>query len=117
MSAIWAHKHSWPFKKPVDAIKLKLPHYHTIIKQPMDFGTIKKRLNNKYYWSAMECIDDFRLVFRNCVIYNKPDQDIVLMSKALEKLFGTKLELMMENEQDMDELKATVKKRKKAHSE
>lgn len=83
----------------------------------MDFGTIKKRLNNKYYWSAMECIDDFRLVFRNCVIYNKPDQDIVLMSKALEKLFETKLELMMENEQDMDELKATVKKRKKAHSE
>ena len=114
MSAIWAHKHSWPFKKPVDAIKLKLPDYHSIIKQPMDFGTIKKRLNNKYYWSATECIDDFRLVFRNCVIYNKPDQDIVLMSKALEKLFEAKLELMMGNEQDMDELKATVKKRKKA---
>ena len=38
------------------------------------------------------------------------------MSKALEKLFETKLELMMENEQDLDELKATVKKRKKAQS-
>ena len=102
-----------PPDRPVDAIKLKLPDYHTIIKQPMDFGTIKKRLNNKFYWSATECIDDFRLVFRNCVIYNKPDQDIVLMSKALEKVFESKLELMMENEEDMDALKAAVKRRKK----
>lgn len=114
MSALWAHKHSWPFKKPVDAVKLKLPDYHTIIKQPMDFGTIKKRLNNKYYWSASECLDDFRLVFRNCVIYNKPDQDIVLMSKTLQTVFDLKLEMMMENEQDIDALKPAVKRRKKA---
>merc|ERR1719341_868909 len=37
MPAIWAHKFTWPFKKPVDAIKLGIPDYHTIIKQPMDF--------------------------------------------------------------------------------
>ena len=117
MSALWGHKFAWPFKKPVDAIKLKLPDYHTIIKQPMDLGTIKKRLNNKYYWSSRECIDDFNLVFRNCLIYNKPDQDIVLMGKSLEKVFESKMEMMMENEQDMDALKASVKRRKKAPGE
>ena len=35
------------------------------------------------------------------------------MSKALEKVFESKLELMMENEEDMDALKAAVKRRKK----
>jgi len=117
MPSIWGHKFAWPFKKPVDAIKLKLPDYHIIIKQPMDFGSIKKRLNNKFYWSSKECIEDINLVFRNCLIYNKPDQDIVLMGKALEKLFESKMEMMMETEQDMDALKASVKRRKKAPGE
>jgi hypothetical protein len=40
--ALWKHKFAWPFKRPVDAEKLRLPDYHTIIKQPMDLGTIRK---------------------------------------------------------------------------
>eukprot|EP00092_Neocalanus_flemingeri_P006367 GFUD01006855.1.p1 GENE.GFUD01006855.1~~GFUD01006855.1.p1 ORF type:complete len:1256 (-),score=208.17 GFUD01006855.1:108-3875(-) len=115
--ALWGHKYAWPFKKPVDAIKLKLPDYHTIIKQPMDLGTIRKRLNNKYYWSSKECNEDINLVFRNCLIYNKPDQDIVLMGKTLAQVFESKIELMMETEQDMDALKASVKRRKKEPGE
>jgi len=51
------------FQTPVDAVKLNIPDYHTIIKNPMDFGTIKKRLDNNYYWSAKECIKDFNTVF------------------------------------------------------
>ena len=46
LSCVWAHKYAWPFKKPVDADALRLPDYHTLIKQPMDLATIKKRLNN-----------------------------------------------------------------------
>lgn len=38
-------------------------------------GTIKKRLENSYYWNAQECIQDFNTMFTNCYIYNK-----VLMS-------------------------------------
>ena len=44
------HNHSWPFVKPVDTIKLGLPDYHKLIKQPMDLATVKKRLDNNYYW-------------------------------------------------------------------
>ena len=32
---------------PVDADKLRLPDYHKIVTQPMDLGTVKKRLQNK----------------------------------------------------------------------
>ncbi len=45
--------------------------YHTIIKNQMDMGTIKKRLENVYYWSASECMQDFNTMFTNCYIYNK----------------------------------------------
>ena len=37
----------------------------------MDMGTIKKRLENSYYWNAQECIQDFNTMFTNCYIYNK----------------------------------------------
>lgn len=37
----------------------------------MDMGTIKKRLENNYYWSASECVQDFHTMFTNCYIYNK----------------------------------------------
>ena len=108
LPALWQHKFSWPFKKPVthtscligfpqccsvqvDAVKLRLPDYHTIIKQPMDLGTVKKRLVNKYYWCGKEAEADLRLVFTNCCLYNKPDQDIAFMGRTLESLLNSRL--------------------------
>lgn len=38
----------------------------------MDLGTIKKKLNQKKYANAQACIDDFRLMFKNCYTYNRP---------------------------------------------
>ena len=94
MTSMFNHKDSWPFRTPVDAIKLKIPDYHTIVKYPMDLGTIKKRLTNKYYWSAQEVQDDFKLMFGNCYLYNKPDYDIVVMCKELERAYDKKIEQM-----------------------
>ena len=71
MKVVWKHKFAWPFQEPVDAIKLEVPDYHEIIKHPMDFGTIRKRLENNYYYSAKDCIKDFNTVFNNCYEYNK----------------------------------------------
>lgn len=60
----------------------------------MDLGTIKKRLENSYYWSGKECIQDFNTMFTNCYVYNKPGEDVVVMAQALEKLFLTKVFLI-----------------------
>ena len=57
--AMWKHPNSWPFHVPVDSIALGIPDYHDVIKTPMDFGTIDKRLKNLYYNDVSECIDDF----------------------------------------------------------
>ncbi|RXN26927.1 bromodomain-containing 3-like isoform X1 [Labeo rohita] len=101
VKTLWRHQFAWPFYQPVDAVKLGLPDYHTIIKNPMDMGTIKKRLENVYYWSASECMQDFNTMFTNCYIYNKPTDDIVLMAQALEKIFLQKVALMPQEEVEL----------------
>ncbi|XP_055932434.1 bromodomain-containing protein 3-like isoform X2 [Argiope bruennichi] len=98
MKAVWKHQFAWPFYQPVDAVKLNIPDYHKIIKVPMDLGTIKKRLENYYYYSSSECIQDCNTMFMNCYIYNKPGEDVVLMAQTLEKLFLTKIAGMPKEE-------------------
>uniref|UniRef100_A0A3B3VH33 Bromodomain-containing protein 2 n=1 Tax=Poecilia latipinna TaxID=48699 RepID=A0A3B3VH33_9TELE len=98
LKSLWRHHFAWPFHEPVDAIKLGLPDYHKIIKNPMDMGSIKKRLENNYYRSASECMQDFNTMFTNCYIYNKPTDDIVLMAQSLEKAFLQKVAQMPQEE-------------------
>uniref|UniRef100_A0A672T4S1 Bromodomain-containing protein 3-like n=1 Tax=Sinocyclocheilus grahami TaxID=75366 RepID=A0A672T4S1_SINGR len=101
VKTLWKHQFAWPFYTPVDAIKLNLPDYNKIIKNPMDMGTIKKRLENNYYWTAGECMQDFNTMFTNCYIYNKPTDDIVLMAQALEKIFLQKVAQMPQEEVEL----------------
>lgn len=112
MKDVWKHKFSWPFQQPVDAKKLNLPDYHKIIKQAMDLGTIKKRLENNYYQSSKDCINDFNTMFTNCYVYNKPGEDVVVMAQALEKVFLTKVALMPKEEVEIESGKTNKNKKK-----
>ncbi|XP_054272014.1 bromodomain-containing protein 3-like isoform X3 [Macrosteles quadrilineatus] len=102
LKPVWKHQYAWPLQQPVDANKLNLPDYHKLIKCPMDLGTIKKRLENNYYWSGKECIQDFNTMFTNCYVYNKPGEDVVVMAQTLEKLFLTKVAGMPKEEIELD---------------
>ncbi|KAI5642513.1 bromodomain-containing protein [Phthorimaea operculella] len=103
MKAVWKHQFAWPFHQPVDAKKLNLPDYHKIIKKPMDLGTIKKRLESNYYYSAQECIQDFNTMFTNCYVYNKPGEDVVVMAQTLEKLFLNRIAQMEKEEKEIEQ--------------
>lgn len=115
MKAVWKHQFSWPFQQPVDAKKLNLPDYHKIIRKPMDLGTVKKRLENNYYWTAKECISDVTTLFSNCYVYNKPGEDVVVMAQTLEKLFLSKLALLPKEELEI-EVQSNKGTKKKAPS-
>lgn len=101
MKSLWRHPLSQPFREPVDVVKLCIPDYRRIIRHPMDLGTIKKRLENCYYVSGEECIDDFYTMFNNCYTYHKPGEDIVLAARILEKVFRAKVREMPEEEMDL----------------
>lgn len=94
LKQIMRHQFAWPFMKPVDAVKLNIPDYYEIIQSPMDFGTIKKKLDRVDYLNGKECIEDFKLVWNNCFKYNKPGDDVVIMAEAIEKFFNEKLSMM-----------------------
>jgi hypothetical protein len=63
MSMLMKYSPAWIFNEPVDPEKLNIPDYLEVIKQPMDFGTIKQRLKTNYYHRLQELLDDIQLVF------------------------------------------------------
>jgi hypothetical protein len=61
---------STPFRNPVDPIRDGAPNYPTIVKKPMDFHTMKKKLSGSEYQSVQEFIDDIQLICDNAKLFN-----------------------------------------------
>jgi hypothetical protein len=117
------------FSKPVS--KEDLPEYYVEIENPMDYGTMREKLERGEYRSAQAMQKDFILVMQNCLKFNEKDSDIVrearqqaLMRPGLlrqaamkHKLFlaedGTALEVNSDGEDDRDDKKSPKKKRKR----
>ncbi|XP_039072200.1 transcription factor GTE4-like [Hibiscus syriacus] len=81
------HKFGWVFNKPVDVKGLGLHDYYTIVKYPMDLGTVKTRLNKNLYKSPREFAEDVRLTFSNAMLYNPKGQDEHIMAENLSQIF------------------------------
>ena len=70
MNTLWKVRDAELFHKPVDPVELNIPNYFEIIKKPMDFSTVKKKLNNYTYTNLKEYCEDMELIFNNCLLYN-----------------------------------------------
>lgn len=80
---------SWPFNAPVDL--RQYPDYLALVAHPMDFGTIKRRIDAGCagggaggYRHPDEFLADVRLVFDNARLYNKPGSDVHVMANTLQ---------------------------------
>ncbi|XP_076424661.1 bromodomain adjacent to zinc finger domain protein 2B isoform X19 [Peromyscus maniculatus bairdii] len=82
------HEDAWPFLLPVN-LKL-VPGYKKVIKKPMDFSTIREKLNNGQYTSFETFALDVRLVFDNCETFNEDDSDIGRAGHSMRKYFEKK---------------------------
>eukprot|EP01090_Pellita_catalonica_P013379 TRINITY_DN314_c0_g2_i1.p1 TRINITY_DN314_c0_g2~~TRINITY_DN314_c0_g2_i1.p1 ORF type:complete len:466 (+),score=102.87 TRINITY_DN314_c0_g2_i1:207-1604(+) len=90
LAGLMRHRLGWPFNQPVDANLLGIPDYHTIIKHPMDLGTINTKLSNGEYVDELDFATDVRLVWKNALLYNQPKSDIAGMTRTLMELFEKK---------------------------
>merc|ERR1712000_581983 len=98
LDALMTHSFGFVFNEPVDPVALQIPDYPLIITRPMDFGTIRKKLNSSEYRNPEEFIDDVNLVFDNACTYNLPGSDAFLMTETVRKLFKEKIKVLEKKE-------------------
>ncbi|CAI9786497.1 unnamed protein product [Fraxinus pennsylvanica] len=72
------------FSEPVDPDEL--PDYHEIIKHPMDFGTVRKKLDGGAYKNLEELEADVLLICSNAMQYNAPDTIYFRQARAIREL-------------------------------
>lgn len=80
-----------PFLEPVDWKAFGLLDYPDVIKNPMDLGTIEKRLMGGEYSSPSKFAADIRLIWQNAQTYNRADSEIYKISEVLSRLFEKKM--------------------------
>jgi hypothetical protein len=81
------HPASGPFLIPVDVVALGLYDYNTVVKEPMDLGTVENKLKQGYYFSAADFADDTRKIWNNAFLYNMKGSPIYYLTTEMSVLF------------------------------
>ena len=81
---------AWPFLEPVDALKLQIPDYLEIVKNPMDLGTIGSALERMEYESGQQVLAHVMQVFDNAMLYNPPGHAIHSQAARLKRFVSDK---------------------------
>ncbi|CAI9301879.1 unnamed protein product [Lactuca saligna] len=72
------------FSEPVDPNEL--PDYHEIVKHPMDFGTVKNKLDDGVYSNLNELEADVLLICSNAMKYNSSDTIYFRQARNIQEL-------------------------------
>ena len=83
LNQIQNNKHAWPFLKPVN--KRDVPDYYDVISNPMDLSKIEKRINADEDYLPKDLINDLKLIFSNCYLYNAQDTPYAKCAILLER--------------------------------
>jgi hypothetical protein len=75
------------FGEPVDIVALNIPDYPTVIRNPMDLGTVKKKLADDAYPTIDAYLADVRLVWSNALLYNGSTSQVGLITISAQRTF------------------------------
>uniref|UniRef100_A0A914N5H8 Bromodomain containing protein n=1 Tax=Meloidogyne incognita TaxID=6306 RepID=A0A914N5H8_MELIC len=81
---------NWAFLEPVDVEGLKLFDYYDIIKDPIDLGTMRRKMDARQYVSPEEFKSDIMLMCDNCFTYNPEGQIVNKLGKQLLDYFNAR---------------------------
>jgi hypothetical protein len=93
------------FAQPVDPQQDNLPHYATIVRQPMDLGTVRHKLLADKYPSVSAWRDDMELIWANSLSVNSRQSVLGSITLEMQSLFKRLSQNLTDNP-DMDWLNA-----------
>ncbi|XP_056653815.1 bromodomain adjacent to zinc finger domain protein 2A isoform X3 [Monodelphis domestica] len=85
-----SHASAWPFLEPVNPRLVS--GYRRIIKNPMDFSTMRERLLRGGYANSEEFAADALLVFDNCQTFNEDDSEVGKAGHVMRRFFESRWE-------------------------
>ncbi|EPX72367.1 SAGA complex bromodomain subunit Spt7 [Schizosaccharomyces octosporus yFS286] len=99
-------KHSMPFLTKVS--KRDAPDYYNVIKEPMDLGTMLRKLKALQYNSKKDIVHDLMLIWSNCLTYNShPEHPLrvhaLMMKKKSQELVNIIPDISIQSRKDYDE--------------
>jgi bromodomain-containing factor 1 len=103
-SAFW-------FTKPVDYVALNIPHYPTVVKQPMDLTTIEHKLKNDQYASVDALVSDFELMVTNCFTFNGINHAASVSAQNLRAYFMKQMQMCPTGQDALAKPKSHVAKK------
>eukprot|EP00612_Vaucheria_litorea_P006500 CAMPEP_0171473164 /NCGR_PEP_ID=MMETSP0946-20130122/1685_1 /TAXON_ID=109269 /ORGANISM="Vaucheria litorea, Strain CCMP2940" /LENGTH=174 /DNA_ID=CAMNT_0012002889 /DNA_START=195 /DNA_END=715 /DNA_ORIENTATION=+ len=96
LKKLMEHEYGWIFNQPVDPLELNLPDYLTVIKTPMDLGTIKKKLESGGYQTYESFSSDCLLTFNNAIRYNEEGSEVNNIARQLKKILEDEFSKLMD---------------------
>jgi histone acetyltransferase len=90
-----SHSCSWPFLKPVGP---EVANYYTVVRNPIDLSTMRRRLQEGRYKSKADFQADFTLLIENCKLFNRTDPESRYLKAAdgLQAFFLPRLDAIPE---------------------
>lgn len=85
------------FTSPVDPVKLNIPHYTSVVTQPMDLGTVRDKLNRSVYRNPQELAADVNLTFDNAILFNPSVNPVHKAALMLKAQFNQDFENMLQH--------------------
>ncbi|KAL9244902.1 hypothetical protein vseg_018618 [Gypsophila vaccaria] len=86
------------FAEPVDPEEL--PDYHEIIEHPMDFTTVRKKLEDGAYGNLEQFEKDIFLICSNAMQYNAPDTIYFRQASSIQELAMKNFENLRQDSDD-----------------
>lgn len=69
---------------------MEIPSYPKIVKRPMDLSTMRRKLENQDYATAQQFHNDFKLMIKNCMLFNPVGTPVCSAGHELDRLFDEK---------------------------
>ncbi|XP_038900278.1 uncharacterized protein LOC120087359 [Benincasa hispida] len=97
------------FSEPVDPNEL--PDYHAIIQNPMDFGTVRAKLDGGAYANLDQFEEDIFLICSNAMKYNASDTVFFRQARSIQELAKKDFENLRQESSDESEPEQKVVRR------